>query len=166
MFSAGDFLFYPAYGIGKVKGIEEQLDGGAARAYYILSMLDKKMSVRLPMENADAVGLRPLIGRQEVEMVFDILQEDPDVSQSQWNKRYQMNNEKLKTGSIYETAEVVRDLTQRNRKKTLGTKEARMLDTARQLLISEIAYVLDISEDAAGERIVQTLEREVVVAAE
>ncbi|PIE31300.1 CarD family transcriptional regulator [candidate division KSB3 bacterium] len=140
MFEVGDKIVYPYQGVGKIDGIEEQEIAGQKMTCYVLHILEKKLKIVLPVVNAVKVGLRPIIREDEVDEVLEILKQEMDEMPNKWNKRWNMNYKKFRTGSIYEIAEVFKNLTCLEKNKVLSLKERRMLDDARELIVSEIAH--------------------------
>lgn len=141
MFSVGDRVVYPMHGAGVIESIEEKEILGALKRYYVMKLPLGEMKVLIPTDNIAQVGLRGVIQKDDVPQVFVILKgEQPEMS-TNWNRRYRNHLEKIKSGDIYEVAEVVRNLMLRDREKGLSTGESKMLDTARQILISELILV-------------------------
>ncbi len=148
MFRIGDLAVYPAHGVGKIESIETKSIGGKKQDFYIMRILDNEMKIMIPVPNAHTVGLRGLIEVHDIPQVYDILQKrEVSVNGGTWNRRYREYMEKIKTGSIYELAEVLRDLTVLKGDKELSFGERKMLDTARSLLLKELSIVQDLSED-------------------
>ncbi len=141
MFSVGDRVVYPMHGAGVIESIEEKEILGAKKKYYVMKLPLGEMKVLIPIDNIAQVGLRGVIEKDEVSQVFVILQGDQPEMSTNWNRRYRNHLEKIKSGNIYEVAEVVRNLMLRDREKGLSTGESKMLDTARQILISELILV-------------------------
>lgn len=140
MFQPGDKAVYPAHGVGEVQSIETREISGSRKTFYILKILDNGMTIMVPTDNAKTVGLREVIDHDQVEEVFSILKErDIAVDNQTWNRRYREYMEKIKTGSVYEIAEVLRDLSVLKYEKELSFGERKMLDTARTLLVKELA---------------------------
>jgi len=140
MFKVGDLAVYPAHGVAEVVGLETREISGNKQTFYILKILDNGMKIMIPTRNAGAVGLRELIHANEVDEVFAILKSREVAVEGQtWNRRYREYMEKIKTGSVFEIAEVLRDLQRLKGGKELSFGERKMLDTARTLLIKEIA---------------------------
>ncbi|HHX94434.1 MAG TPA: CarD family transcriptional regulator [Clostridia bacterium] len=147
MFKIGDKVVYPMHGAGIIEAIEEKEVLGKKRQYYIMRMPIGNMKVMVPMDNVQQVGLRRVVGMEDIETVMAILkQEDTDMS-SNWNRRYRANMEKIKSGNIFEVAEVVRNLLHRDKAKGLSTGERKMLENARQILVSEMVLAQDKEED-------------------
>ncbi len=138
MFEIGDKIVYPMHGAGVVEAIEEKEVLGSKRQYYIMRMPIGNMKVMVPLDNVNEVGLRSVIGRDDVDSVISILRQEDTEMSTNWNHRYRSNMEKIKTGNIFEVAEVVRNLVHRDKEKGLSTGERKMLENARQILISEI----------------------------
>jgi CarD family transcriptional regulator len=153
-FEVGDKAVYPVHGVAEVVALEQRDIGGSKTSVYILKILETGMKIMVPTGNADAVGLREIIATDEVDEVYEILREKEIPRDTQtWNRRYREYMEKIKTGSVFEIAEVVRDLCQLRRVKDLSFGERRMLETARGLLVKEIALAKGASEDDVGEEI-------------
>jgi len=136
----GDKAVYPAQGVAEVVGVETKEIMGKRVSFYVLRVLDTDMKIMVPREKADDVGLREVIDEQEVEDVKDVLRErDVRFDRQTWNRRYRGFMQKLKTGSIYDVAEVFRDLYLLKSSKVLSFGERRMLDNARSLLVKEMS---------------------------
>lgn len=138
MFKIGDKIVYPMHGAGVIEAIEEKEVLGEKRNYYVLRMPIGEMKVMVPISNVETIGIRKIINGDEVNKVFNILQQENSPMSTNWNRRYRNNMEKIKSGNIYELAEVVRNLAARDKEKGLSTGEKKMLDNARQILISEL----------------------------
>lgn len=138
MFEVGDKVVYPMHGAGIIEGIEAHEILGEKQLYYILSFPLGGMKVMVPTKNVDNIGMRQVIAQSEVDKVVQVLSRKEDAVLDNWNKRYRLNLDKIKSGDIYEVADVVRDLTLRERDKGLSTAERKMLSNARQILISEL----------------------------
>jgi CarD family transcriptional regulator len=147
-FQVGDKAVYPAQGVAEVVDIEEKDIAGNRQRFYVLRILDTDRKIMVPVKNADAVGLRQVISEQEIQEIFDILRERTIAFDNQtWNRRYRGFMDKIKTGSIYDVAEVLRDLYRLKTDKQLSFGERRMLDTARTLIVKEIAIARDQTEE-------------------
>ena len=158
MFRTGELAVYPAHGVGKIESIETKSIGGKKQDFYIMRILDNDMKIMIPIRNAEAVGLRGLIQSDDIPRVYDILKtREISVNGGTWNRRYREYMEKIKTGSIYELAEVLRDLTVLKGDKELSFGERKMLDTARSLLLKELSIVREISEDEIDKEIHEML---------
>ncbi len=146
MFNVGDRVVYPMHGAGVIEAIEEKEILGAIKKYYVMKLPLGEMKVLIPTDSISQVGLREVIEENEVPRVFVVLQgEQPEMS-TNWNRRYRNHLEKIKSGNIFEVAEVVRNLMLRDREKGLSTGEGKMLDTARQILVSELILVQGIEQ--------------------
>lgn len=147
-FKVGDKAVYPAQGVAEVVSIDERDIAGNLQKFYVLRILDTDRKIMVPVSNADAVGLRQVISEQEIREIFDILQETTIGFDTQtWNRRYRGFMDKIKTGSIYDVAEVLRDLYRLKANKQLSFGERRMLDTARTLIVKEIAIARNQTEE-------------------
>lgn len=153
-FQVGDRAVYPAQGVAEVVGIDTKEIMGTSQTFYLLRVMDSDKKIMIPVNNVDNVGLRNIISGTEVEEVYDILRErDVDLNQQTWNRRYRAYVEKIKTGSPFDIAEVLRDLNLLKFHKTLSFGERKMLDTARRLLVQEIAVAKDSTEDEIMEEL-------------
>jgi len=152
-FKVGDVAVYPAHGVGTVQSIEEREIAGNKHKFYILKIMDTGMTIMVPTGNVRNVGLREVINESEVDIVYEILRErDISINEQTWNRRYREYIDKIKTGSIYEIAEVLRDLMLLRYEKELSFGERKMLDTARYLIIKELAISQEMVEaDVADE---------------
>ena len=141
MLAVGDKVVYPMHGAGIIEAVEEHEVMGERREYFILTMPCGGMRVMIPLDNVEHVGLREVICETEVDQVFFTLRTAPPQPCVNWNRRFNINLAKIKSGNIHEVAEVVRNLTIQDRAKKLSTGERRLLDTARQILVSELVLV-------------------------
>lgn len=146
MFNVGDYIVYPMHGAGTIDAIEEKDILGQKQAYYIIKM-PGEVKVMIPTAQADKVGIRSIIDKTQANKVFDILGEDETQTDLNWNKRYRENMDKMKTGDIYEVADVVRNLSYKQKEKGLSTGEKKMLVNAKQILVSELALVESVEQD-------------------
>lgn len=149
MFKIGDKVVYPMHGAGVIEAIEEKEVLGQIRQYYVLRLPVGDMKVMIPINNCHDVGLREVIDQDGVNRVIAILQGKCSTMSTNWNRRYRANLEKIKSGDIYEVAEVVRNLLTRDREKGLSSGERKMLENARQILISELVLATELGEDKA-----------------
>ncbi len=147
MFNVGDKVVYPMHGAGVIEAIEEKEIMGTTKKYYIMKMPIGEMKVMIPLDNVSKIGLRQIIDDEGVNKVFTILNEQHSSISTNWNRRYRMNMEKIKSGSIFKVAEVVRNLMIRERDKGLSTGERKMLESAKQILVSELVLAKGIDED-------------------
>ncbi len=153
MFEIGDKIVYPMHGAGVIVAIEEKEILGEKKKYYIMKMPMGDMKVMVPIDNIEDIGIREVIKNQEVEQVLAVLGDDITKMPQNWNRRYRANMDKIKSGDIYEIANVVRNLMIRDREKGLSTGERKMLNNAKQMLISEIVLARDIKQDEVEELI-------------
>ncbi len=154
MYNVGDNVVYPMHGAGVIVAIEEREVLGEKQKYYIMALPIGDMKVMIPMNSVENLGVRQVIGDEDVARVYEILQQEKSAMSTNWNRRYRANMEKIKSGDIFEVAEVVRNLTIRDNDKGLSTGEKKMLDTARQILVSELV----IAENSTEEDIMGTIE--------
>lgn len=147
MFVQGDMAVYPAHGVGVIEAIESQTVAGIDQAFYVMKILDNDMKIMIPTASSDNVGLRAIISKKEVEAVLLILKDrDSEITTQTWNRRYRDYMEKIKTGSIYEVASVLRDLYLLSVDKDLSYGERKMMDTAKNLLVTEISLARKVDE--------------------
>jgi len=149
MFKIGDLAVYPSHGVGVIERIEtRQISSGSAQDFYIMRILENDMIIMIPTKNVDSVGLRELIRQKEVPKLYSILKKKKAMMDNQtWNRRYREYTEKIKTGSVFEVAEVYRDLLTLKIEKELSFGERKMLDTARNLLVKEISLAKKVKEE-------------------
>ena len=148
-FELGDHVVYPHHGAGKVMKKEEMEMLGETREYLTIKILHNDMTVRVPTENAALAGLRRVIDEETVKKVLDVLRDEVSEMPKNWNRRFKHNRDKIKTGDIYELAEVVRNLSLRESEKGLSTGEKQMFTRTKKILASELMYALDKDEDEA-----------------
>ncbi|WP_233243904.1 MULTISPECIES: CarD family transcriptional regulator [Solirubrobacterales] len=148
-FECGDNVVYPHHGAGKVLKKELRKMFGEEREYLTIKILHNDMTVMVPCENAGIAGLRRVIDEETVQKVLGVLQDDVSEMPKNWNRRFKHNRDKIKTGDIYELAEVVRNLALREHEKGLSTGEKQMFTRAKKILASELMYALDKTEDEA-----------------
>jgi len=146
MFKLGDKVVYPMHGAGVIETVEQKEVLGVVKSYFILKMPIGEMKLMIPVDNVNNIGLRDIINMEAVENVYVILKQNAEINDSNWNKRFRDNMIKMKTGDIFEVAQVVRDLTYRDREKGLSTGEKKMLVSAKQMLVSEIAFGYTLKE--------------------
>lgn len=151
MFNIGDKVVYPMHGAGIIEAIEEKEILGTKKRYYVMSIPVGDMKVMIPLDNVRQVGLREIIDGEEVEQVFSVLRDNHSKLSTNWNRRYRMNMEKIKSGDIFKVAEVVSSLMNREKDKGLSTGERKMLENARQILISELVLVRNCCEGEIDE---------------
>jgi CarD family transcriptional regulator len=149
LYQVGDKVVYPHHGAGRIMQIEEKDVLGERRTYLTIQILHNDMTVMVPVENADRTGLRRVVDERVVDEVVAVLHGHPTTMPKNWSRRYKHNRDKLKTGDIFEVAEVVRNLAVRHADKGLSTGEKQMFSKAKKILASELMYARDISEEAA-----------------
>jgi len=148
MFKIGDLAVYPSHGVGVIERIETRQISGCAQDFYIMRILENDMIIMIPTKNVDSVGLREIIRQNEVPKLYSILKKKKTMMDNQtWNRRFREYTEKIKTGSVYEVAEVYRDLLTLKIEKELSFGERKMLDTARNLLVKEISLAKKVKEE-------------------
>jgi CarD family transcriptional regulator len=153
-FKVGDKAVYPAQGVAEVVSIEDRDIAGHRQRFYVLRILDSERKIMVPVKNAEVVGLRSVINEAEIREIFEILRERTVAFDNQtWNRRYRGFMDKIKTGSIYDVAEVLRDLYRLKAEKSLSFGERRMLDNARTLVVKELAIALGRTEESVREEI-------------
>ncbi len=147
MFKVGDLAVYPAQGVGVIEAIEKKDIMGSNQTFYIMKIMGNGMKIMIPTSSAKSVGLREVIKEKEISKVYDILKnKDITIDKQTWNKRYREYLEKIKTGSVYEIAKVLRDLLILKNDKNLSFGERKMMDTAKSLLIKEISVATKSDE--------------------
>ena len=149
MFNIGDRVAYPMHGAGLIENIEERQILGEKRNYYILRIKHGNMQVMVPVTGAEDTGLRAIVNKSTIDDVCKVLASESTPMDENWNRRNRDNMEKLKTGDLGEVAGVIRNLVRVDREKKLSTGEKKLLNTARQILASEMVMVLDVTEDTA-----------------
>ena len=152
MFNIGDKIVYPMHGAGTIDSIEEKDILGEKQSYYILRM-PGEVKVMVPIKNAEQVGVRSIIDKGSADKVFKVLEQDETEMNKNWNKRYRDNMDKLKSGDIYEIADVVRNLSFKKKEKGLSTGENKMLTNAKQILVSELVLAEHANEDEIAEMV-------------
>jgi CarD family transcriptional regulator len=157
VYNVGDNVVYPMHGAGVIEAIEEREVLGERQKYYIMALPIGDMKVMIPMDSVEEVGLRQVIDDEGVRRVYEILGGEKTTMSSNWNRRYRANMEKIKSGDVFAVAEVVRNLTLRDQDKGLSTGERKMLETARQILISELVVASGSTEDEVNAKIAELL---------
>jgi CarD family transcriptional regulator len=153
-FKVGEKVVYPAHGVGEIEAIRSNVISGTERKFYMLRILESGMKIMIPIDNVDSVGLRRVIDRTMVSKVYKILrQKKVETDQQTWNRRYREYTEKIKTGSVLEIAKVLRDLFVLKGDKELSFGERKMLDTARNLLVKELAIAKSHPEEKIMEEL-------------
>ena len=154
MFEVGDKVVHPMHGAGVVDSIVQKKVDGVVQDYYIMKLPNRSMVVMIPVLNAERIGIRPIINKDQADQVLASIRNIDAEMTSNWNRRYRENLDRLKSGDLYEVARVIKGLTIRDNKRGLSTGERKMLHSARQILISEIA----LSKGESDEQIEQTLD--------
>jgi CarD family transcriptional regulator len=152
-FEIGDSVVYPHHGAGKVLRKEVKDVLGESREYLTIKILHNDMTVMVPTENAALAGLRRVIDEETVQKVLAVLQDECSEMPKNWNRRFKHNRDKIKTGDIYELAEVVRNLAIREHQKGLSTGEKQMFTRAKKILASELMYALEMDEEQVDEHL-------------
>ncbi|MBQ9365920.1 MAG: CarD family transcriptional regulator [Schwartzia sp.] len=143
MLQIGDTVVYPMHGAGTISAIEECKVLGEDRSYYVLKLPLGNMKVMIPTDNVDNIGLRDVIDEEGVEQVKDVLEEKPEHVTGSWNKRFHANLARMKSGDICDVAAVARNLILQDRLRKISSGERRLLELAKQILVSELVYACD-----------------------
>jgi len=140
-FRVGDLAVYPAHGVGKIEAIESKVINGEKHDFYIMKVIENNMVIMIPTSNVDSVGLRDVINEKEIAEVYNVMKKkkEPPNDNQTWNRRYREYMEKIKTGSLYDVAEVFRDLFLLKSTKDLSFGERKLYDTAQDLLVGELS---------------------------
>ena len=152
-FDVGDKVVYPHHGAATIERREKKEVFGETREYLVLKLAYGDLTLMVPCDNTDEVGLREVINDEEVEEVFAVLRKKEARMPTNWSRRYKNHVEKLKSGDIYQVAEVVRNLSIRDKDKGLSAGEKRMLTRARQILVSELTFAIGVSEEEAEKKL-------------
>ncbi len=153
-FSEGDLAVYPAHGVGCIESIESKQINGDTMNFYMMKIVENGMVIMIPTTNVESVGLRDVIPETEVPEVYKVMKKKGQGADNQtWNRRYREYMDKIKTGSIYDVAEVFRDLFNLRLEKDLSFGERKLLDTAQNLLVQELSTAKDIEEEAMMQEI-------------
>ena len=159
MFQVGQLAVYPAHGVGVIESVQERAVGGTPEKFYIMRLLDNDMIIMIPTGNARNIGLRDVIDPPAVSEVYEILRHRPPRLNNQtWNRRYRDYMDKIKTGSPFRVAEVLRDLILLKTEKDLSFGERKMLDTAKNLLVKELSLVNNTDADKIEAQLLELLE--------
>ncbi|MBP3948856.1 MULTISPECIES: CarD family transcriptional regulator [unclassified Corynebacterium] len=148
-FTVGEVVVYPHHGAARIADIEKREMGGEELDFLVLNILQSDLSVRVPVKNAELVGVRDVVGEDGLRKVFSVLRETDVEEAGNWSRRYKANQERLASGDINKVAEVVRDLWRRDQGKGLSAGEKRMLGKARQILVGELALAEPVDEKKA-----------------
>jgi CarD family transcriptional regulator len=148
-FQVGDLAVYPAHGVGKIEAIECRVINGEKHDFYIMKVLENNMLIMIPISNVESVGLRDIIDKKEIPKVYEVMQSKKDgLNDNQtWNRRYREYMDKIKTGSLYDVAEVFRDLSLLKLTKDLSFGERKLFDTAQILLVKELSTAKNTDEE-------------------
>ena len=158
-FKIGDKVIYPNHGLGVVEKVEEKTILGTTCGFFHLRILSNETTVLVPVANVDNVGLRRAITDEEVERLFQLLGDGKIDNHQNWKGRFKDNSDKMRTGSIYDMADVLKSLTFLAKSKSLSFREKRMLDRAKALIISEISEVMQTTAQAIEDRVNEALEK-------
>ena len=148
-FNVGETVVYPHHGAALIEAIETRVIKGEERRYLVLKVTQGDLTVRVPADNVDLVGVRDVVNQEGLDRVFEVLRTPHTEEPTNWSRRYKANLEKLASGDVIKVAEVVRDLWRRERDRGLSAGEKRMLAKARQILVSELALAEHTNEDKA-----------------
>jgi CarD family transcriptional regulator len=148
-FQVGDLAVYPAHGVGEIQAIESRVVNGEKHDFYIMKVLENGMVIMIPIRNVESVGLRDIIDKKDIPRVYDIMKSRKDglPDNQTWNRRYREYMDKIKTGSLYDVAEVFRDLFLLKLTKDLSFGERKLYDTAQVLLVRELSTAKNTDED-------------------
>jgi CarD family transcriptional regulator len=158
LYEVGEKVVYPHHGAGTIVSRETRTVGEQEREYLTIKILHNDMTVTIPLDSAERVGLRKVIGEDTVDRVIEVLQGDGTKMPKNWNRRFKHNRDKMKTGDIFEMAEVVRNLAQRDHEKGLSTGEKQMFSKAKRILASELMYAKNMDEDEARDFLEEVLD--------
>jgi CarD family transcriptional regulator len=141
VFKVGDLAVYPAHGVGRINSIETRIVNGEEHDFYMMKIIENEMTIMIPTWNVEQVGLRDVIDKKEITKVYDVMKkrEDSTTETQTWNRRYREYMDKIKTGSLYDVAEVYRDLSLLKLTKDLSFGERKLYDTAQTLLVMELS---------------------------
>lgn len=158
MYRLGDKVVYPLHGVGIINSIEDKKVLGEKRSYYIIKLSISDMTVMIPTEKSDQLGLRLIVSARDANKALKVIGADTTAMEEDWKSRYQQNFEKIKSGSLLKVAEVVRNLFHRNRVKELSIMEKKLYENAYRLLVDEISYAKDLDREYVQDMISQELE--------
>ncbi len=156
-FEKENYVVYPMHGVGIISDITTKTVLQKRKKYFIVELLNTKMTVMVPVDKAEEVGLRPIIGKKEVPKILNLLKEDYEEQEEDWKIRYQNNLAKVKSGSITEVAEVCRNLYKRAKDKELSIMERKLYESAYSLIINEIALARNMNTEEAGNMVSEIL---------
>ena len=150
-FEIGDKVVYPNHGVGVIEQISSRTNGASVEKFYMLKIKASSLKVMIPFHNASHVGLRPVVKNSEVNRIIEFLGQAPGDGNADWKDRYKENSDKLRTGTLLETAAVLKSLLVLNAVKPLSFRERKMLDRAKHLLVTEMSMAKNMVEDAMEE---------------
>lgn len=157
-FRVGDKVVYPHHGAAVIQGVQERELNGDRRKYWVIKLSYGDLTLMVPQDGTEEVGLRNVVQKDELEQVFQILKSKKQApAPSNWSRRFKNHVEKLRSGDIFQVAEVVRNLALRDQQKGLSAGEKRMLAKARQILVSEVTFAAGVKEDRAEEMLDELL---------
>ncbi len=159
VFEVGETVVYPHHGAARIEEIKTRVIKGEEKMYLKLKVAQGDLTIEVPAENVDLVGVRDVVDAEGLEEVLDVLRAEFAEEQTNWSRRYKANLEKLASGDVIKVAEVVRDLWHRENDRGLSAGEKRMLAKARQILTSELALAKDVTEEQAEERVDEILSK-------
>lgn len=154
MFVKGDMAVYPAHGVGVIRAIETQKVAGIDQTFYVMEIIGNSMTIMIPTASSNSVGLRSIVNKKQANEVIEILKtKEVRIDTQTWNRRYREYMEKIKTGSIFEVAAVLRDLFVLSADKELSYGERKMLDTAKVLIVRELSIAQEVDEERISQKI-------------
>ena len=157
MYNVGDKIVYPTHGAGIIDEIISREVRGEERDYYVMYTHSGNIKLMIPAEKCDEIGVRPVIDEEQIENVLDVLRDESTVMSSNWNRRYRANMDKLKTGDIFQVAEVTRNLYRIEQEKKLSNGEKKMLASALDIMESEFMLVKNITDEEAEKMICEVI---------
>lgn len=159
-FRIGDKVVYPHHGAATIEGTQDRVVDGASRKYWVLKLSYGDLTLMVPQDGTEGIGIRNVVGKDEIEQVFRVLRSKKQApAPSNWSRRFKSHVEKLRSGDIYQVAEVVRILSLRDKQKGLSAGEKRMLAKARQILVSELTFAAGVKVERAEEMLDEVLGR-------
>ncbi|SEA23258.1 transcriptional regulator, CarD family [Bowdeniella nasicola] len=165
-YKVGETVVYPHHGAATIEAINKRTIRGEEKTYLKLNVAQGDLTIEVPAENLDLVGVRDVVDEEGLEEVFDVLRSSHTEEPTNWSRRYKANVEKIASGDVIKVAEVVRDLSRRDADRGLSAGEKRMLSKARQILESEVALAEEVNEDTARDRVDEVLDEGADVPAE
>jgi CarD family transcriptional regulator len=161
MYELGEKVVYPLHGVGVINSIEDKTVLGEKRSYYIIKLAISDMTVMIPTDKSEQLGLRQVVSSRDITKALKLINSEITDMEEDWKARYQHNFEKIKSGSILNVAEVVRNLFHRNKIKELSIMEKKLYENAYRLLVDEIAYVKNLDKEEAQNIVSEILEKSV-----